>query len=135
MAIVAEKIEVRAEPAAIVVPTVTVSATGNVTGSGAAATVVARREKPPHAATRAATRVGEEAGAAMMTADTHAVTEEATGISTAAAEAGETARARAHLAGFVGTITAIATTARITEAGMTTATEAAAPLDAMPPPS
>lgn len=42
-----------------------------------------KTEKPPHVVTREATRVGAEAGAARMTADTHDVTEEAAAVAVA----------------------------------------------------
>lgn len=79
-------------------------------GIAAAIVVVDVTEKLRRGAMRVATRVGAEAGAVMMIADTHAVTEEVMGTTTAAvAVLAENARALARLAG---------TTVR----GMTTAT-------------
>lgn len=127
MATVAEETEAQAEAAVIVVPIATVN-------ENVLAAIAQMIENPLPAVKRVAIRVGEEAGAVMMIADTHAVIEVMVTI-TAVVGVGETVPVLAPLAETVVMITAIAMTVAILELETTTALEAAAPLGVMPHPS
>ncbi|EMR72073.1 putative rna splicing factor pad-1 protein [Eutypa lata UCREL1] len=120
VATVAEETEAQAEAAVIVVPIATVN-------ENVLAAIAQMIENPLPAVKRVAIRVGEEAGAVMMIADTHAVIEVMV-IITAVVGVGETVPVLAPLAETVVMITAIAMTVAILELETTTALEAAAPL-------
>lgn len=99
---------------------------------------VTMTEKLLHVVTRGATRVGEEAGAVMMIADTHVVTEEVMEIITVAAAAVETALAHGRLVDITvrATIAGIVNvTIAATEVGMMTDTEVDVHQSVIPHPS